>query len=262
MRRSTSLAAANVSSHSSRWRSVGSLICIAFVAAATQGCTHTPPPTPAEAAQSEKTVAAQMIKLGTEHTDGFLTHSQTLAIRNMLGGVRGIFVAPDISGGAAFVGVESGTGFVMRRHGATWSDPVFYKLSITSAGWEAGAKSSRMLILMMTDAAVDNFIKGNMEIGGTGGFALGNYGAGASGAGEMKGGLELLILTTNKGAFLGGGWADTKPTPATKLNDDIYGPNANVNAILAAPGGKYAPATELRTRLAKMVAEAWDVSGK
>src|SRR4051794_16944335 len=160
-----------------------------FVAAAAGagGCSHeTKQQQAMTPAQREQSIGAQMVALGSEHAEGFLHHSQMQAIRNMLGGARGVFLAPNISGGAAIVGYETGTGFLIRRHGKEWSDPVFYTLSGTSAGWQIGAKEERVLILLMTDAAVDNFIKGNMELGGTGGFAIGTWGMGAAGAGEMK----------------------------------------------------------------------------
>jgi hypothetical protein len=109
----------------------------------------------------------------------------------------------------------------------------------------------------MTDAAVDNFVKGNMELGGTGGFAIGTWGAGVAGAGEIKGGLEELVMTTNQGAFVGGGWAGIQPKPATIINDDAYGANADIRSILAVSGGRYVPANALRAKLTEIVVEAW-----
>ena len=110
----------------------------------------------------------------------------------------------------------------------------------------------------MTDEAVDNFVKGKVELGGSGGFAIGTYGLGASATGELKGGLEMIILSTNEGAFAGGGWAEVKPSLAKPLNDEIYGKNVDVSQILAARGGKYAPAIKVRQILSQMVVEAWE----
>ena len=59
---------------------------------------------------------------------------------------------------------------------------------------------------------------------------------GVSGTGELKGGLEMIMLSTNKGAFAGGGWAEVTPVLASKLNDAIYGKNADVGQILAVRG--------------------------
>jgi lipid-binding SYLF domain-containing protein len=212
----------------------------------------------ADAASATQVAAKRMVELGAEHGESFLAHSQTKAIRNMLGGVRGVYLAPDLTDEAAILGIERGTGFLLRRHGKDWSDPVFVLFSETSLGYQAGVKKSHMLILLMTDTAVDNFVKGKMALGGTGGFAIGTYGLGVSGTGELKGGLEMIMLSTNEGAFGGGGWAEVKPVLATKLNDAIYGKNADVNQILAVRGGKYGPAIKVRQVLSQMVLEAWE----
>jgi lipid-binding SYLF domain-containing protein len=234
------------------------LASLAVALPALSGChSSSKPPTAAQSIASQQDLASQMVVLGAKDAENFLHHTQTVAIRNMLGGVRGVFLSPNISGGAAIVGYETGTGFLMRRHGKDWSDPVFFTLSGTSAGWQVGAKEERVLVLLMTDAAVDNFVRGNMELGGTGGFALGTWGAGGAGAGEVKGGLEELVLSTNEGAFVGGGWAGIQPKPATAINDDVYGPKANVKQILSVPGGRYAPAKAVRSKLTEMVVEAW-----
>ncbi len=116
-----------------------------------------------------------------------------------------------------------------------------------------------MVILLMTDLAVDNFVNGKMNVGGSGGFAVGTLGMGASGAGGIKGGLELIIVSTNEGAFLGSGMTDMTPAPATALNDLAYGRNADIKSILSGTGGKYAPAIPVRAALSTMVTKAWDI---
>lgn len=236
-----------------------SVVLVALLAATLSGCAPTSmPPAAADAASATQAVAKRMVELGAEHGERFLTHSQARAVRNMLGGARAVFLAPDLTDEAAILGIERGTGFLLRRHGKEWSDPVFAIFSEASLGYQAGVKKSHMLILLMTDTAVDNFIRGKIELGGTGGFAIGTYGLGVSGTGGIKGGLEMIMLSTNEGAFGGGGWAEVTPALAMNLNDEIYGKSANVSQILAVPGGKYAPAIKLRNLLGRMVVEAWE----
>ena len=115
----------------------------------------------------------------------------------------------------------------MRRHNQEWSDPVFFSLSQASAGFQAGVKKSHVIMLLMTDTAVDNFVKGNMPIGGSGGFTIGKYGLNVSGAGGPTGGLELLMLSTSEGLSLGSGIATLVPKLNTKLNDQAYGTGTN-----------------------------------
>ena len=100
-----------------------SAVLVAFVVAATftvlSGARASPgaASNPASATQA---VAKRMVELGTEHGERFLAHSQTRAIRNMLGGARGVFIAPDLTAEAAIVGISAGTGFLLRRHGKDW----------------------------------------------------------------------------------------------------------------------------------------------
>jgi len=236
---------------------------VMLLSTALVGCTHSNNAAAAKSAQQgEQTVAAKMVEQGASNTQNFLNHTQTEGVRNMLGGVRGVFIAPSVVGGAAVVGYETGTGFLMCRHGKDWSDPVFFTLSGASAGWQVGGKEARVLILLMTDTAVDGFVSGHMKIGGTGGFAIGTWGLSGAGAGGLSGGLEAIILSTNQGAFLGGGWTGVQPKPAKALNDDTYGPDADLRAILDTPGGKIAAAREVRAKLTQMVVESWTTSGK
>jgi lipid-binding SYLF domain-containing protein len=238
---------------------VVSVASVAVLAVSLSSCA----PTSQLAAVGESTAAtdaaaARMMELAGQHAESFLSHSQTQAIRNMLGGARGVFLVPDVTDDAALIGIERGTGFLLRRHGKDWSDPVFVRFTETSLGYQAGVKQENMLVLLMTDRAVTDVVTGKMELGGTGGFAIGTYGLGVSGTGGIKGGLEMIMLSTNKGAFLGGGWAEAKTALASTLNEEIYGKSADISQILAAPGGKYAPAIKVRQVLSRMVGEAWE----
>jgi lipid-binding SYLF domain-containing protein len=205
------------------------------------------------------TAAAQMVGLGKGHVDKFMNYSQTAAMRNMLGGARAVFIAPDVGGGSLLVGVDSGSGFLLQRHGEDWSDPVFFTLTEDSAGEQLGIKESHVIVLLMTDMAVKNFVAGNMQVGGTGGITIGAYGMGISGAGGVDGGLELLIISTTQGFSLGGGVATIQPKINTALNAQAYGERVDPKEILAVPGGKYAPARSFRKDLTTMVLHAWDI---
>lgn len=203
--------------------------------------------------------ATQMVKRGRAQVVKFMSYSQAEALRNMVGIARGIYVAPDFSGGSLILGIDSGTGFLMSRQGEDWSDPVFFTGTTTSAGQQVGYKNAHVIVLLLTDTALHEFVSGTMQVGGTGGITIG-VGVSVSGAGGVNGGLQMLIVSTNEGLSLGGGLATISTKPAADLNAQAYGPDADVKAILAAPGGKYAPARQLRAELTEMVRQAWSIS--
>ncbi len=232
------------------------LFLAAAVTVALAACSNSKKETAAEAA-ADQSSSAQIVRVGAEKMEHFLSYEQADAIKNMLGGARAVFIAPYVHGEAALIGMENGTGYLMCRHGQDWSDPVFYKITQYSVGYQGGAKEEHMVMLFMTDKAVSDFTKGKMDLAGSGGFALGTIGAGAAGAGGIQGGLELLIVSTDEGAYIGSGMGTMTPQPATAINDAIYGPGANPTAILAGDGGKYAPADAVRATLSKWVAQSW-----
>lgn len=203
------------------------------------------------------TAAGQMIELGRTKSMGLLNNKQAEGIRNIIGGASGIFIAPNLGGGSLILGVDAGTGFLMRRHGLQWSDPVFYSLTQTSAGFQIGIKNAHVIVLLMTDTAIKEFTSGNMKIGGSGGITVGTYGISVSGAGALDSGLELLIISSSQGVAIGGGIATIDPTPAKELNQQAYGPDPDPKTILSTPGGRYIPAAALRDDLTAIVSKAW-----
>src|SRR5262249_25584340 len=118
---------------------VAFMLVVALVATALSGCAHTSQPAATNAASTTTPGAARMVELGAQHGESFLKHSQTKAIRNMLRGVRAVFIA-DLTDEAVLLGMERGTGFMLRRHGKEWSDPVFVQFDETSIGYQAGVK--------------------------------------------------------------------------------------------------------------------------
>ena len=230
-----------------RWMSIALISCMIFTVAMSQSVK----------AEDNLQTIIEMMKKNSAHLKSFFSHSQAEAIRNILGAARAVYFAPEVTKGGFLVGLEKGKGIILRRHGQEWSDPVFLSLSEYSIGTQIGVKESAFIMLIMTDDAADGLIKGLHKMAGTGGFALGGLGMGASGAGGLHGGLEVIIVTTAKGAFLGTGLADMKMSEMMKLNQAAYGADYDMNAILSRPGGKFKQADELRAHLKEAVVKSW-----
>jgi SH3 domain-containing YSC84-like protein 1 len=209
-----------------------------------------------QAAEDLATVS-KILEQNSAHFKSFFSHEQSAAIRNIMGVARAVYLSPEVTTAGFLVGLEKGKGMLLRRHGQAWSDPVFMSLTEYSAGFQAGVKESALIMLIMTDAAVDNIVKGLKELGGTGGFALGNLGLGTSGAGGIHSGLEVLTVTTAKGAYLGSGLAETKLSEINEFNQAVYGIDYDIAAILSKEGGKFKTADGLRSHLKEVVIQSW-----
>jgi lipid-binding SYLF domain-containing protein len=213
------------------------------------------PAGPAQATEKEQAYA-KLTEQCAKMLDGFFKQKQALAIRNMLGGVRAVYLVPSEEMGSLIVGYERGQGLLLRRHGKAWSDPVFLKTSQVTLGLQAGASDSQVLMLIMTDSAVDELIKGVSKFGGLGGFALGDWGVSTSGSGNIGEGLEVLTVSTSSGAYLGTAFQNVSLSPAQAMNQAAYG-KEKMETVLAHHGGKLAAAKKLRAILEEAVVKAW-----
>lgn len=199
----------------------------------------------------------ELIEKSTATLNTYLAQKEWAGVKNMLGAVKAVIVVPDFKSGALIVGYERGSGVIMVRHGDQWSDPAFIALSQRSVGFQAGVKQSQLLMLVMTRAAVDDLGEGVSRIGGTGGFALGGLGVGASGAGGISGGLQILTITLSEGFAFGGGLADSSIALREELNAIAHGENFEWNGLLGKPGGGLAEAAGIRALLTEVVRESW-----
>jgi SH3 domain-containing YSC84-like protein 1 len=189
----------------------------------------------------------------------FLSRREWEALRNLLGGARAIYIAPSVKKGGFLLGIAGGDGVLMRRHGLTWSDPVFMSIRTQSLGMQAGVETSNMIMVIMTDAGVDELLAGVAKVGGSGGFALASWGASANAAGGVSGGIQVLTMSTNKGAFAGGGMERTEMSAATEYNDVSYGVGSQLVTIATGSGRGKIVAEKLQTLLGDATMAAWDV---
>jgi lipid-binding SYLF domain-containing protein len=212
----------------------------------------------ARAQDDPQAKAAALIQSASRSVENFLTNARWQAVRNLLGGARAIFIVPhDIEGGFLLT-ASGGDGVLLRRHGESWSDPVFLHISSMGLGFEAGGQSQSLVMVIMTDSGVDQLVDGTVRMGGSGGFALADLGANASAGGSIASGLQLLTVSTSQGLFAGGGIQGTKVAPKDAYNQGIYGGNFEMARVLAQRSGRLPAAAALRAALGKAVGEAWE----
>jgi len=208
-------------------------------------------------AQDAVSRSAGLVRSADGALRNFLQDPRWEALRNLLGGARAVVIVPnDIAGGFILTG-SGGDGVLLRRHGNTWSDPVFMSLRSVGIGFEAGAERQSLVMVIMTDAGVDNLLAGITQVGGGGGFALGNLGVGGGGSGSISGGLQVLVVSTAKGLFGGSDISGTQLSAQDAYNQANYGPGYSMAVIAAGYGGQVQSASDLRAVLTWATNQAW-----
>jgi lipid-binding SYLF domain-containing protein len=202
--------------------------------------------------------AAALIQSANRALNNFIGDPQWQALRNLLGGARAIYIAPHDTAGGFLITASGGDGVLLRRHGTTWSDPIFMHMGTVGVGFAAGGETQSIVMVIMTDAGVDGLISGVAQVGGSGGFALANLGLGGGGSGSsLAGGLQVLTVSTAQGVFAGSDIQRTQMSTQDAYNTAIYGAGYNMAGIAAAPGGQVSAAADLRAGLSTAVTQAW-----
>ena len=188
--------------------------------------------------------------------DTLLNDDRWAGVQNLLGAAKAVVVVPEIKKAAFVIGYEHGVGIMLRRHGEVWSDPIAISMSAASFAFQAGVQQSDLVMVIMTNRAVDELLQGIYKVGGSGGFALGNLGVSGRASGGVSGGLEVLTLSLNAGLFLGGGFEGMSIQTDDAINAKVYGSRTPAE-VLSTPGGTLAEAEELRAKLADAVRRSW-----
>jgi lipid-binding SYLF domain-containing protein len=113
------------------------------------GCTTTPPSKPSAPA---KTDTRQSLDSAASATLSKLYQAASSS-KELVAGARGVLIFPDVLSGSFIVGAEHGKGVLRVGDSAVG----YYQTTSGSIGFQAGAQSKAMVLLFMTDEALNKF---------------------------------------------------------------------------------------------------------
>ena len=160
--------------------------------------------------------------------------------RGMMKDAKGIFVVPALVRGGFIFGGEGGSGVLMRNNGGMWSEPAFYTMGSASFGLQAGLEQTEVVMLVMSDRALDALTRSEFKFGAGASLTLVDLSAGAAAqtAPNLSG--DIIIWTSGKGLYGGLTLNGSIVKQRDEWNTAFYGKPVPVADILAdrvrAPG--------------------------
>ena len=134
--------------------------------------------------------------------------------------VKGLMIVPSLTRGGFIFGGSGGTGVIVSRgaDGRGWSYPSFHGLGSVTFGLQFGGEISELILLFMTDNAVDAMLSPNFRVGGDISIAAGPVGMGTKA--QIA---DILAYSRSKGLYAGFNFEGAGIDARADLNSAYYG---------------------------------------
>ncbi len=165
-----------------------------------------------------------------------------VAPRHLLAHARGVILIPGIKKIGFIAGIKRGKGvIVLRNKKGQWLPPAFVTLSGGSFGFQAGAKESDVILLLMTDRAVQKFMGNKIKLGVDLGVAAGPVGKEIGLSQEDIFRVDAFSYVYERGLFAGAIISGSVLSQDEKANRNFYGENITLRDLLKGKIPKHIP---------------------
>lgn len=143
---------------------------------------------------------------------------------------KGLYVIPNYGRGALIAGGQGGEGVLLNAKGDANHNPVFYNFGSVSIGAQAGGEAGEIVMLLMTDKAVNSFKQdNNFSLNAEAGLTIIDWSAQAQG---NIGAGDIVIWSNTEGAFAGGALSVSNIFIDDEANKAYYGKDVRASDIL------------------------------
>ncbi len=164
--------------------------------------------------------------------DRFAADPQFTDMRRKLAQAKGVFIVPQLLKASFIIGGEGGSGVLLARTAGGWSQPAIYTMGAGSIGLQIGGEASEVMLLLMSDKAVEAILKNEFKLGADATVAAGPVGAGIEAATTTNLGADILSYSKSKGLAAGVSIEGAVITARHSRNQNYYGKSAHPRDIL------------------------------
>jgi lipid-binding SYLF domain-containing protein len=135
--------------------------------------------------------------------------------------VKGLLIFPQVLKAGFIFGGSGGTGVLVVRDEATgdWSQPSFYTIGSVTFGLQIGGQAAEVIMMAMSQKAIDSLFASSFELGGDTSIALGPVGIGAKGNVTA----DFISFAISKGIYAGINLEGSVVDVRDSLNNAYYG---------------------------------------
>jgi lipid-binding SYLF domain-containing protein len=181
------------------------------VVVAAAGC-GTTPETRSDTTQQVQTAQATLAHFQNDPQMGWF--------RDNLKNAKAVVISPQVTRAGFIFGGSGGEALVLARDkGGRWDGPAFYNMGAGSVGLQIGVDVSEVVILVMSDKALNALLSSSLKFGGDASIAAGPVGVGAASTVNT----DMVSFARSKGAYAGLSLEGIVISPDTGANNAFYG---------------------------------------
>ena len=174
--------------------------------------------------------------------------------KNYLSKCRAVLIFPEVYEGGFIFGAKGGNGILLIKKGEEFTGPFFYSLGGLSFGLQAGAKSGRVVMTVMTHRGLKSILKERVKLGVDVDAVVVEGGVGYSAESTIRL-ADIYSFSDNKGLFLGTSIEGSYLQPRNDFNKIIHKKALSADDILRAdkPNAKVNDLKKIISRITKDV---------
>jgi lipid-binding SYLF domain-containing protein len=135
-----------------------------------------------------------------------------------------VIVVPGLKKAAFVLGGEYGKGLMSCRRNGGWSAPIFMQVGKGSWGFQIGAQSIDLVLLVMNERGTQKMLRNKVTLGAEASVAAGPVGRDARAATDAQMKAEILSYSRAQGLFAGINISGGVVKSVEEDNEDLYGP--------------------------------------
>jgi len=159
----------------------------------------------------------------------FMHDSHYTWLHENLKDARGLLIFPEVLKAGFILGGSGGTGVLVLRDkkSCNWSEPAFYTIGSATFGAQIGAESAEVVMMVMSQKAVDSLFASSVKLGGDASFAIGPMGEGA----KANITADFISFAKAKGVYAGLNLEGSFVKVRDGLNGAYYGSEKDLRPI-------------------------------
>jgi lipid-binding SYLF domain-containing protein len=183
---------------------------------------------------------------------GFMRDSNFSWLHDNLDQAKGVLIFPQVIKGGFIFGGSGGTGVLLVRDEKTgnWGEPAFYTIGSVTFGLQIGGEAAEIVMLAMTQKAIDSLLSSSFKLGGDVSIALGPLGGGVKANADIPNvTADFLSFAKSKGLYAGLNLEGSVVAVRDSLNKAYYSKDVRPTDIIVKKEASNSKSAELREAL-------------